>query len=267
MTRFLLAFVLCATTTFLAAQNCNPDMSYADSTAGVYPEPYEPNINPNGGITDCAVIGQPFEFTLTIVVNDTLTYSGLSFPLDSVLVNSVTGLPAGINYVCDPPNCHFASNTIGCAKIFGIATNGNPPGAYDLTIGGSAFVNGSVFPLPIVFPDANLAPGKYTIQVNANANDPCGVNSTTDLSRHLSIQTVPNPVAGIAQIKINSQISGEFQFQLVDLLGNRIAQRQIHIMDGTNSIEFDASQLPNGLYLAQLRNDNGQVAQKIVVQH
>jgi hypothetical protein len=259
--------MLCAFANLMAAQNCNPDMSYADSTAGVYPEPYEPAINPNGGITECAVIGQPFEFTLTIVVNDTLTYSGLSFPLDSVTVNTVTGLPAGINYICEPPNCHFTSNTIGCAKLFGIATGANAPGGYDLTIGGAAFVNGSVFPLPIVFPDANLAPGKYTIQINANASDPCGVNSTNDLSKHLSIQTVPNPAAGIAQIKINSQITGQFQFQLIDLLGNRITQRQINMIAGENNIEFDASLLPNGLYLAQLRNEIGQVAQKIVVQH
>jgi hypothetical protein len=267
MTRILLTFSLCAFANLLAAQNCNPDLTYADSTAGVYPEPYEPTVNPNGGITECAVIGQPFEFTLTIVINDTLTYSGLSFPLDSVIVSSVTGLPAGITYACDPPNCHFTSNTVGCAKLFGIATSGNAPGGYDLLIGGSAYVNGSVFPLPIVFPDANLAPGKYTIQVNANASDPCGVVSTKDLTSQISIKTVPNPVFGEAQIKINSQISGQFQFQILDLLGNRISQRQVSLLNGENNIGFDASQLPNGLYLVQLRSEIGQVTQKIVVQH
>lgn len=267
MTKSLLALAFCACANFLLAQNCNPDMSYADSTAGVYPEPYEPTINPGGGITECAVIGQPFEFTLTIVVNDTLTYQGLSFPLDSVVVNSVSGLPVGIGYACDPPNCHFLSNTIGCAKLFGTPTSSNAPGGYDLIIAGFAYVNGSSFGLPINFPDANLAPGKYTIHVNASSNDPCAATATTELSKQLSIQTVPNPVFGPAQIKINSQISGSFQFQVLDLLGQRMEQRSVSIVTGENSIAFDASQLCNGLYLIQLQNEVGQVTQKVMVQH
>jgi Secretion system C-terminal sorting domain len=267
MTRLLLALCLCACANFLAAQSCVPDLSYADSTAGVYPKPYDAALSPQGGITECAVIGQPFEFTLTIVVNDTLTYQGLSFPLDSVVVTSVTGLPVGIGYACEPPNCHFVQNTIGCAKLFGTPTNANAPGGYDLNIGGFAYVNGSSFGLPINFPDANLAPGKYTIYVNASANDPCAATGTGELANQVSIQTVPNPAFGPFQIKINSQIAGQFQFQLVDLLGQRMEQRQVSIMAGENSISFDASQLSNGLYLAQLQNESGIVTQKIVVQH
>ncbi|MCC6723885.1 MAG: T9SS type A sorting domain-containing protein [Saprospiraceae bacterium] len=267
MTRFLLAFCLSAFASMLAAQNCNPDLTYADSTAGVYPKPYEPTLTPNGGITECAVIGQPFEFTFTIVINDTLTYSGLSFPLDSVLVTSVSGLPQGVNYTCDPPNCHFLGNTIGCAKLSGVPTSGNTPGAYDLLIGGSAYVNGSVFPLPISFPDANLAPGTYTIHLNASSSDPCAATATKDISKQVSIKTVPNPAQGESQIKINSQISGQFQFQVVDLLGNRIQQRQLNLVFGENTVNLDASELSNGFYLLMLSNERGQVTQKLVVQH
>ncbi|MCU0348825.1 MAG: T9SS type A sorting domain-containing protein [Saprospiraceae bacterium] len=267
MSRALLAILFCACANFLSAQNCDPDLTFADSTAGVYPLPYHPEESPNGGIKECAVIGQPFDFTFTIVVNDTLTYQGLSFPLDSVVVNSVSGLPTGVSYVCEPGNCHFKANSIGCAKLLGIPTNANAPGIFNLNIAGLAYVNGSSFGLQINFPDANLAPGTYTIQLNASANDPCAVTSTNELRQSVSIQTVPNPTSGMTQIKINSKVTGQFQFRVVDLLGQSMEQRQIGISKGENNLEFDASLYANGLYFVQIQSEAGQVTQKIIVQH
>ncbi len=267
MIRTLLSIAFIAFAGLVFGQDCEPDLSYADSTAGVYPKPYDAATNPNGGITECAVIGQPFSFNLTVVINDTLKIGTLSFNLDSIIISQVNGLPTGLNYACEPTNCHFLRNTINCATIYGTPTAANAPGAYDMIIKGSAYVNGSSFPLPLEFPNDQIAPGKYTIHLNANAADPCAVTGTSELAKQLSIKTVPNPVHGIAQIKINSQISGQFQFQLIDLLGNQIEQRQVSLMQGENSIGFEANSLPNGLYLAQLHNESGQVTQKIVVQH
>lgn len=267
MTRLLLAFCFTWGAFFLAAQNCTPDMAYADSTAGVYPLPYDPVLNPTGGITECAVIGENFEFTLTIVINDSLTYAGNTVALDSIVINSVAGLPAGVNYTCSPNNCHFLRNTIGCAKIAGVPTSSNPPGAYDLTIQGGAYVSGLIFPIPITFPDANLAPGKYTIYVNGSANDPCAVASTKSLEGVVGLVTSPNPTSGIANIVVNSKTAGRFQFQVVDLYGQKIDSKQLDISIGENQLELDASQYPNGLYLLQLSNETGMVAQKMVVQH
>lgn len=64
MTRLLLALCFCACATFLNAQTCTPDPAYADSSAGVYPKPYDLATNPGGGITQCAVIGEYFQFDL-----------------------------------------------------------------------------------------------------------------------------------------------------------------------------------------------------------
>ncbi|MCF8245955.1 MAG: T9SS type A sorting domain-containing protein [Saprospiraceae bacterium] len=242
-------------------------MNYADSTAGVYPKPYDAVESPEGGITECAVIGQSFEFTLTIVVNDSLTYQGNTVALDSIVVNAVDSLPTGINYACVPANCHFKKNTIGCAKIFGIPTASNAPGDYNLKIKGGAYISGLLVEFPINFPDPGLAPGKYTIHLNANASDPCAATATNDLKGLVSVTTLPNPTAGITQIKINSKLTGQFQMRVVDLLGKRIEQRQVSIFAGENQLEFDASHLANGLYLFQLQNEKGFVTQKFAVQH
>ncbi len=55
--------------------------------------------------------------------------------------------------------------------------------------------------------------------------------------------------------------------QVVDLLGKLIEQRQVDIISGSNVVEFDASNLANGLYLVQLQNQTGFVTQKLAVQH
>jgi Secretion system C-terminal sorting domain len=267
MTRLLLALCLCACAISLNAQDCTPDPQYADSTAGVYPKPYDAATNTGVGITECAVIGQNFQFNLTVVINDSLTIGTTSYPLDSIVISQVTGLPVGMTYSCDPANCHFLKNTLSCASIYGIPTGANAPGAYDMVIKGSAYINGSSFPLPLEFPNPLIAPGKYTIYLNANANDPCAATATKNLEGQVSITTLPNPTAGIAQIKINSQLNGQFQLRVVDLLGKRIEQRQVSIPTGENQFELEASHLPNGLYLLQLQNEKGFVTQKLAVQH
>ncbi len=267
MTRLLLALCLCTCATILDAQTCMPNMQYADSTAGVYPKPYDAATNTGVGITECAVIGQNFQFNLTVVINDSLTIGTASYPLDSIVINQVTGLPIGLTYNCDPSNCHFLKNTLSCASIYGTPTAANAPGPYDMVIKGVAFINGSSFPLPLEFPNPLIAPGKYTIHLNANASDPCAVTGTTDLEGLVSITTLPNPTAGITQIKINSQLTGQFQMLVVDLLGKRIEQRQVGIFAGENTVNFDASYLSNGLYLILLQNEKGTVTQKLAVQH
>lgn len=267
MTRLLLAFVFCASANFIFAQTCTPDVQYADSTAGVYPKPRDPATNPNGGITECAVIGQYFQFNLTVVIHDSLKVGTLGFPLDSIVISQVTGLPQGITYGCIPGNCHFLKNTLSCAYIYGTPTAANAPGDYDMVIKGSAYVNGSSFPLALEFPNPQIAPGKYTIHLNANSTDPCAVTSTRNLEGKMNIVTQPNPTAGLTQIKINSLINGQFQMSVVDLLGQQIEKQQISISSGENNVEFDASQLANGLYMVQLQNETGFVSQKIAVQH
>ncbi len=267
MTKLLLALCLCACATILNAQTCTPDQIYADSSAGVYPKPYDAATNTGVGITECAVIGEYFQINLTVVIHDTLVIGALSFPLDSITINQVDSLPVGLSYGCVPANCHFLKNTLSCAYIYGTPTAANTPGAYNMKIKGSAYINGSSLPLPLEFPNALIAPGKYTIYLNALATDPCAVTSTKSLAGKVSIRTVPNPTAGMAQIKINSQISGQFQLQVVDLLGFRIERRQVSIAPGENVVDFDASQLANGLYLVQIQNETGLVTQKLAVQH
>jgi hypothetical protein len=252
---------------YLSAQACVADSLYADSSAGVYPKPYEADLNPSGGITKCAVIGEFFQFDLTIVIGDTLTIGAFSFPLDSIIVTTVEGLPQGISHACTPSNCHYVKNTIGCAAIYGTPTAANAPGDYDLKIKGSAFINGSSLPLPLEFPNAALAPGKYTITLNALPSDPCiYTTSTNDLQEKLSVRMLPNPASDNAVMEIQAGISGDFELQIASLYGQVMSTRKVSVARGENRLPLDVSALPNGLYAVLLKGKQGILSQPLSVQ-
>lgn len=268
MKKVLLTFLAILPLAFLSAQNCTPDPAYQDST-GVFPMPYDAN-NPaaGGGINECAVIGQDFEFPFTVAVGDSISIPQGAFKLDKIIVTSVNNLPTGINYLCEPTDCTFEDNTIGCIVLKGVPVASNTAGNYELEINVTIFVQGFPIGLPFTFPDPNLAPGNYTLQLLANANDPCDAVATEErLADQIKMSVQPNPSAGPIAVNVNANIFGKFDFQVVDLLGKSVHREAVRISEGQNYIDFDGSFLPNGLYILVLENEMGKVAQKMTIQH
>ena len=75
---------------------------------------------------------EPYSQVITIATPATVTdTNGTVYPLQSIRVTSITGLPPGISYVCNPSNCIFNGNTKGCL-LFGDTTE--TPGSYPLTV-------------------------------------------------------------------------------------------------------------------------------------
>ncbi len=264
MKKLLLAvFLFSFSTGFLAAQTpCSPNLLYADSTAGVYPRPYDPVLSPSGGINAQAVIGEPYQFDFTIVIGDTLTIGTFSFPLDSIWVYTVSGLPTGITHICHD-TCTFLKNTISCTTIYGTPTSGNTPGDFPLTITGKAFINGSSLPLPLEFPNASIAPGTYTLELLPEGS----TNSGEALAEQVSLTTMPNPASGMIQIQINSNVNDKFSLEVLDLLGKPVYQNNVELTQGAQTVELDGSQFPNGIYLLTLQHKIGVIAHKIIIQH
>ncbi|MCP3931742.1 MAG: hypothetical protein GY705_21920, partial [Bacteroidetes bacterium] len=171
---------------FMQAQNCTPDPAYAGGPAGVYPPPYDAEQTPDGGITEVACIGQPYEFSFTSV-SDFFDFNGTQYQLDSFILTGVTGLPDGLDYVCEPPNCTLYFGEIGCMLIHGTPTAANAPGVYPLEISGTAYLPG--FSLNINFPNAELYPGVYEITLEDSDSPNCS-GSGCELSATSSVQNV-----------------------------------------------------------------------------
>jgi hypothetical protein len=264
----LIAFALASTQlSFAQSPNCDSDPVYKDSSAGVYPKPFQMGVPGAVGITESACIGKPYKFVFTVVISDSITINGNPAPLDSVVVTNVTGLPVGINYSCEPSNCHFKKNTINCAAIYGAATAANQPKDYKLVIQGFAYIFNQPFGFPITFPGAQF-PGEYILKLEPADSPNCSVAGTgKTLADKVRLQTSPNPTNGWLNIEITSEVQGTFDLQVMDLLGKSVYRKEVSLSFGANNLTFDGSNLPDGLYLLTLQNELGATARKFTIQH
>ena len=248
---------------------CEPNQMYADSAVGVYPPPFSEN-RPDGGIPNEACINQPYEFTLTFKVPESISI----FTLDSIVVapsGAVSGLPEGLSYSCNPPNCVFTpTEELGCVLVFGTPTNPADVGETNLTVATTSYVN-IVDPLQIVFPDNTgtvpNADGEYILVVNEEGSAACNTTSTDDLLQtNIQVLNAPNPFSYFTNIQVDSRVSGEFQLSVFDLTGKQLRQQDIFLTEGENQIEFDGSDLANGMYLYSISQGEGQVINKMIIQ-
>ncbi len=152
----------------ILAQNCTPDTSFADAPLGLYPTPFDEAVFPDGGLADFpATIGMPYELTFTVKLTDQVNISPLNFDLDSFALNemdAIVGLPIGLEYACNPPNCVFPDSALGCIIISGTPIEANPIGDYNLQIMGQIFANGDDS-LDFDFPSA-IVPGEYVLSLS-----------------------------------------------------------------------------------------------------
>ncbi len=255
-------FTLCilCVVSYLSAQQCTPNQAYKDSTGGVYPKPSE-------GISKKACIDKEFEYVFTIVVPSSIDYNGFIIDLNSVSMDStgaVDSLPVGINYYCNPPNCFFPKNTMGCIALKGTATSANQaPKNYNLKIRAKAAT--LIGELPIEFPGA-LFPGNYYLRLLPNGSDSCNISGVEDIDRltqHFSIK--PNPASDNITIQFDSQESGNATIQILGMDGHLVNQLSISVQEGQNAIDMTTSSLKNGLYMLLLRKNNSISVEKLSI--
>ncbi len=237
----------------------------------IYPQPLTEE-NPEGGITEEAVVGQPFEFTFAIAFPDTLNFpidpnnpdATVAVQIDSLSFETsgaITYEPplANFTYTCQPPTCVFYPDELGCVTISGTPTT-EEVGTHQLLFTGRADL--LLFGLPLTqeltFPDPNLVPGSYPLVVTATS-------SVVELLSGFQIRNVPNPFSERTDILINSEQSGRYEYRVSDLLGRVLERQIVDIREGDNSISFDGSRLSEGVYLFTLTDGRAVLSQKMVV--
>lgn len=247
------------------AQFCTPDKTLVDSVVGLsvlFPAPYD-TATMMGGFEDTTCIGVYFETALNIVIPETVPFNGTDVPLFNITVTGVTGLPIGLNFACTPQSCVFVpSDTVACINIYGIATEDNIPGDFQLGIEGTANVG---FDVPLSLLIDNGA-GGYFLFVRPESELSCsGVATENLLLNSMSISNSPNPFSYETVIEIGSEISDEFNFQVFNMLGAVQHHEKVNIMEGRNQIAFDGSHLSEGVYFYTISNHLGQLTGKMMI--
>lgn len=247
MKRLLLIVSSVFAISFANAQ-CTPDPQFTDP--GMYPDsatnfmPAYETVAYNQTVT--AVV--PADTCVDIFPPNCTTLS-----LDSIVVESVAGLPPGLTFICDNPDCQFPGGQTGCAIITGTPPAGSA-GTYPLTIDLNAYVGGLGVANPYTL-------DYYFIEVLPNPNS---VDETKTIS-FSSKQNKPNPFDDITTIEYTLNENGKVTFEVYNLVGELVESKSYNGTKGLNRLQFDGSELANGAYIYKMTNNGSTITKRMVI--
>lgn len=265
---FLLPLVVLVSTSFIAlGQTCIPDTTLPDSIP-VFPLPYTAD-NPLNGIQDTACIDNYFETVVQINLPETIPILGQDQALTSATVateGGITNIPASFSYACNPPNCVFLTDTVGCIVIYGTAEDGEE-GQYDLEITTTLLI-ANVIPVVRTLPDPELAAGNYFLNVKSpTTSTHCEATATEKvLENGFDLKIQPNPLSDFAEIFVNLPQSDNYTFTVYNTLGRAVQQQDMPLQAGENYLHFDGSNLAVGMYVFTLQNGTQAASGRLLIQ-
>jgi hypothetical protein len=96
-----------------------------------------------------------------------------------------------------------------------------------------------------------------------------GHSIPTDISEHRvqnSLNIYPNPTSGICSVSVLISHPGEYKLIIMDILGNpTIVQNATYFDRGSHEFQFDTRNLPSGMYLVQIGNENVSMVGKLIL--
>jgi hypothetical protein len=238
-------------------------------------------ISPSPDALPCIVDGSPFNQTLQVrcpatydtVVNILITNYPVSVTIDSMELDSVINLPAGITWVRFPNR--LKGGQIGCLVFSG--TTNAAPGYYQLGWYGTVWATqpsiGGIIPAShkVVTGDMNrYSYVNYYLNVIGAVGDSCkpyvapnGINNLSPLL-NTALDVYPNPSNGIFTLKLNagSRVSG--QVEVTDVTGRIVFSQDVDLI-GQQNVSMDLSKYSKGIYNILLKTANGNAAKRISI--
>lgn len=245
----ILFFTAVSVTVF--AQVCTPDPTFvASGQKGIYPADGDPIASGTPGMA--------YEQTFTLVTPTDTMVLGFYATLDSIHLDSISGLPSGLSFACSEADCMFTGGTTGCFKISGTTSEQNTF-AISLYVTPYGLATGT--PLGDItlqslgsqqFASYDLVMGNVGVQ---------SLNS----SKFDVIQNVPNPFSGSTSIKFNSPTSEPVNFYVFDMIGKQIHSSKINAVTGMNTINYTSEKLAPGAYFYTLANGKSRITKRMIV--
>jgi hypothetical protein len=163
------------------------------------------------------------------------------------------GLPSGLNATCDATPCTYIDGASGYLTIAGTPTEAGQftfniktltEGDVDISsiTGGvlSSFGLPTSLGLPTPVP-SSLDEDGYTINIQ-------NTSSIEEYNQTFGLSIYPNPVSDNARLSITSVQPGKMFFEVFDGAGRKVQAVSYAILNGTNRIELDFSDMKSGIY-------------------
>lgn len=247
---FILLFVFGA---FCANAQCTPDPQF--TSPGIYPD--------TATGLDPAYVGQSYNQNITIITpTDTVVDvlgNMVQVTVDSINLTSVTGLPTGFAYSCDPPSCGFPGGTIKCAELYSTTDpTSSDIGVYNIIFETTAYASDVPF---IGFFTQDDVIDYYYIEILAATSTINAFDNTT-----FELKSIyPNPVADQTRVQFISGNAEPTLFKIYNLLGEEIESSVVYSNRGVNTIYVNTSLYPEGMYLYSINNGKQILTKRMVV--
>jgi len=239
----LIAISLTGISTFVVAQ-CVPDITI--TTPGIYPD--------SATGLPVGTVAVPYSEVIQVKVLTDTTYGGFPVVITNITITSVTGLPPGLTYSCNPATCVFPGGSNGC-----ILLSGTPSTAGTFALNVNVSVAGTVFGVPAAPQTSSI--DYYSITIDA----------ATGLSHDLAslklelLQNKPNPATTYTDLSFTSPISGDFTLKLFNVIGKEVLNQTMRGMAGMNTVRMDTENFTPGVYMISLENGGQIVTRRMIV--
>jgi hypothetical protein len=80
------------------------------------------------------------------------------------------------------------------------------------------------------------------------------------------MQILPNPAKQFATLNVFAGTAAETQVVLINSIGQKVLEQQISLNSGKNLITLNLSQLPSGVYFAQLSDGKNLSTRKLIIE-
>ena len=248
MKKFILITISIFTTVFSYGQ-CVPNTNY--TSQGIYPDTVD-NLPK-------ATVGLAYSEDITVVTPLDTVFMLIPATVDYIKLTSVSGLPSGFDYECDPPSCEFPGGTTKCARLFSVSGPvADPVGNYPITFECIAYAS-----VPIIGgTTVTFVEGGYELEIL-----PGGISGiyNSEVSSFVIEEAFPNPVDNNFNISFSTKKSADILFEIYNMLGKLIYQRKVNSLAGSNQIFVNTSEFPEGMYTYFLNDGNSILNRRLLV--
>jgi hypothetical protein len=234
MKKILLCISLLIGGVNLSFSQCTPDSQYADSTWGFWPNLVDGLPPAEVGVFYLQVID--FKIPTNASVIDPL----YPYPIVSAVLDSIVGLPSGINSECNLTDCFYGGGDQGCASLSGISSD--PSGVYPLTIYLTITVNFFV-DIPVAYEITD-----YSLTLN-----PAVGVSELSKQKFTVEQNSPNPSRDISKIKYTLPTNTSVEVSLYDLVGKKVKSEKFFAEKGNREYVLNTSNMDAGIYMYSIK--------------
>lgn len=237
MQKFILLIIFSSIFSFVTLAQCTPGANYADSLFGAWPDT---TTNFPAGQENVSYVTD-LNFKVPSDAGD-IDPAFMGNQIIDFTVDSVVGLPAGLDHACNIASCNYTGGSNGCAQILGVPTS---TGMHDITIHITA--NLSFFGLPVPVP--------YSFSGYHIFIEPQGTANILE-TKFDNVSIYPNPAKDVIYLKELNQKMEAIEIQ--DASGKSI------ILKNSDLNELNISSLENGIYFIKIYFSDKQEAVRFV---